>query len=162
MPAKKRGFRPALTTSTASTAPRRERSNREDYAEQKLTLATGNNVGKQKNRENLFRINDLSMTYCPWCARRAHHFSAISTGYLGRLRDKVHFGPESTFRESRNSTLIRQQLKLDERHDLSPEFLHTAKDFVRCRTAESEIDAADTHVAQRPDVGGHERSRTSE
>ena len=25
-----------------------------------------------------------------------------------------------------------RQLKLDERHDLSPEFLHTAKDFVRC------------------------------
>ena len=39
----------------------------------KLTL--GNNVGVESSR-NTFRINDL----CPWCARRAVAFAAISRG----------------------------------------------------------------------------------
>ena len=51
---------------------------------------------------------------------------------------------------------------LDERQDLGLEFLHAAEDFVGCRTAETEIEAADTDVAQRPDVGGDERRRTGE
>src|SRR5882724_1215761 len=60
--------------------------------------------------------------------------------------------PQPRFRES----------VLDERQDLGPEFLHTREDFVGCRTAESEIDAADTNVAQRPDVGGDDCRRTGE
>src|SRR4029077_20886988 len=55
-----------------------------------------------------------------------------------------------------------RQLNLDERQDLGPEFLHTCEDLVSRRTAESKIHAADTHVAQRPDIGGDERRRTSE
>src|SRR5216684_2387759 len=62
---------------------------------------------------------------------------------------------------------------LDERQDLGSEFLHTGEDFVGRRTAcswsrpplvsaESEIDAADTNVAQRPDVGGDDCRRTGE
>ena len=51
---------------------------------------------------------------------------------------------------------------LDERQDLGPEFLHGREDFIRCRPTESEIDAADTHVAQRPDIGGKQRRRTGE
>src|SRR3954451_13848902 len=51
---------------------------------------------------------------------------------------------------------------LDERQDLGPEFLQTREDFVGCRPADSEIDAADTNVAQRPDVGGDQRRRTGE
>ena len=35
----------------------------------------------------------------------------------------------------------------DERQDLGPEFLHGREDFVGCRAAESEIDAANTKVA---------------
>src|SRR5262249_56599702 len=41
-------------------------------------------------------------------------------------------------------------------------FLHGRKDCVGCRPAESEIDAADANVAQRPDVGGDERRWSSE
>src|SRR5664279_3296778 len=51
---------------------------------------------------------------------------------------------------------------LDERQDLGFEFLHTAKDFVGRRSAEPKIEAADTHVAQRADIGSKERRRTSE
>src|SRR6516162_5841483 len=50
--------------------------------------------------------------------------------------------------------------ELDQRQDLGPEFLHAREDFVGCRAAESEINAADTDVAQRSDVGGDERRRT--
>ena len=46
------------TTATASTAPRRARSNREDYAEQKLALAVSNNVGVE-----IAKIYFASMTY---------------------------------------------------------------------------------------------------
>src|SRR6185437_6550736 len=56
---------------------------------------------------------------------------------------------------------FRQSL-LHERQYLGPELLHAREDLVGCRTAEAEIDAADTHVAQRPDVGGEERRRTGE
>jgi hypothetical protein len=33
-----------------------------------------------------------------WCARRAVAFAEISNGYIDQLRNKVHFGPKSTFR----------------------------------------------------------------
>ena len=46
------------TTATASTAPRRARSNREDYAEQKIALAVSNNVGVE-----IAKIFFASMTY---------------------------------------------------------------------------------------------------
>src|SRR5262245_57427515 len=40
--------------------------------------------------------------------------------------------------------------------------MHRSEDVVGRRTAESEIQAADAYVAQRPDVGGDERGRTGE
>jgi len=49
---------------------------------------------------------------------------------------------------------------LHERQDLGPKFLHTPENLVGCRAAETEIDAADTNVAKRPDVGGYDRRRT--
>src|SRR5258708_7876080 len=39
-----------VTTARASTAPRRARSNREDYAEQKLALAVSNNAGVKSRK----------------------------------------------------------------------------------------------------------------
>src|SRR6266404_3499484 len=46
------------TTASASTAPRHARSNREDYAEQKLALAVSNNVGAE-----IAKTFFASMTY---------------------------------------------------------------------------------------------------
>src|SRR5437868_3761619 len=51
---------------------------------------------------------------------------------------------------------------LDERQDLGPELSHPGEDFAGGRTAKAEIDAADTHVAQCPDVGGDDCRRTGE
>ena len=72
------GSKKDATTARASTAPRRARSNREDYAEQKLALAVSNNVGVE-----IAKIFFVSMAYCLWCARRAGAFVAISTSYQG-------------------------------------------------------------------------------
>ena len=36
----------------------------------------------------------------PWRTRRAVAFSVISMCYLDHLRNKVHFDPESSFRET--------------------------------------------------------------
>lgn len=47
-----------------------------------------------------------------------------------------------------------RQLNLDERQDLGPELHHAFEHFGGSRTAETEIEAADAHVAHRPDIGG--------
>ena len=86
------------TTTTASTSPRRARSNREDYAELKLALAVSNNVGVE-----IAKIFFASVAYCLWCARRADAFVAISMSYKGLSTDKVHFLPKSAFRVGRPS-----------------------------------------------------------
>lgn len=61
-------------------------------AKQILTFAVGNNVGV-KIAKTFF----ASMTYCLWCARRAHAFVAISMGCKDLSRHKVHFDPKSAF-----------------------------------------------------------------
>lgn len=89
-----RGSNKDATTARASTAPRRARSNGEDYAEQKLALAVSSNVGVE-----IAKIFFASIAYCLWCARRAVAFPAISMGYHDPLQHKVHFEPKSAFEE---------------------------------------------------------------
>jgi hypothetical protein len=81
----------------------------------------------------------------------------------GRTR-RMRFGMNVVSLTFRDPVLgaFHQKSRLDERQDFDSEFLHTREDFVGCRTAESKIDAADTNVAQRPDVGGDERRRTGQ
>jgi hypothetical protein len=80
------------TTTTASTSPRRARSNREDYAELKLALAVSNNVGVE-----IAKIFFASVAYCLWCARRAIAFIVISMSWRDSSNKKVHFRSKSTF-----------------------------------------------------------------
>ena len=49
--------------------------------------------GNRKIAKTFFCINGL----CPWCARSAHAFVVISSGYPDHLRNKVHFEPKSAF-----------------------------------------------------------------
>src|SRR5689334_13983106 len=74
----------------------------------------------------------------------------------------VHFRRIARMSPSRVRCRIPEYTLLHQRQNLRPELLHAAEDFLDCRTAETEIEAADTDVAQRPDVAGDERRRTRE
>ena len=60
----------------------------------KSRFIASNNVGVE-----IAKIFFVSIAYCPWCARRAIAFIAISTSYQGLSNHKVHFEPKSVFQE---------------------------------------------------------------
>jgi hypothetical protein len=63
------------------------------------------------------------------------------------------------WRPRRDAIPPTRQLNLDEWQDLGPELLHACEHFIGCRTTETKIEAADAHIAQRPDIGGDQRRR---
>jgi hypothetical protein len=81
------------TCTRASAAPKRARSNREDYADQKLPLAARNNVGVERSRENIIRINGLCHMVRSEGGEDVRNFNNLQRW----AKSQVHFPPIGAF-----------------------------------------------------------------